>query len=56
MQCKQQFRNLLLNIISRAATAALAITVVFALTVALSHISASADLDGGGAAQLRQRQ
>ncbi|MFZ0311775.1 MAG: hypothetical protein WAL85_03605, partial [Candidatus Korobacteraceae bacterium] len=37
MQCKQQFHNLLLNIISRAATAALAITVVFALTVALSQ-------------------
>jgi uncharacterized repeat protein (TIGR03803 family) len=37
MQCKQQFRNLLLNIISRAATAALAIAVVFALTVVLSQ-------------------
>ncbi len=36
MQCKQQFRNLLLNIISRAATAALAIAVVFALTVVLA--------------------
>ena len=50
MQCKQQFRNLLLNIISRAATAALAIAVVFALTVVLSLTSASADLDGAGTA------
>ena len=33
MQCKQQFRNLILSIISGAAAAALAIAVVFALVV-----------------------
>ena len=33
MQCKQPFRRLRLNFISRAATAILAIAVVFALTV-----------------------
>ncbi|MGA2903955.1 MAG: choice-of-anchor tandem repeat GloVer-containing protein [Candidatus Korobacteraceae bacterium] len=36
MQGKKQFRNLLFHIISRAATAALAIAVVFALTVVLT--------------------
>ncbi|MGA2369618.1 MAG: choice-of-anchor tandem repeat GloVer-containing protein [Candidatus Korobacteraceae bacterium] len=39
MQCKQQFRNLLLHIIWRAVTAALAIAVVFALTVVLTPLA-----------------
>jgi uncharacterized repeat protein (TIGR03803 family) len=37
MQGKKQFRNLLWNIISRAATAALAMAVVFALTAVLTR-------------------
>ncbi len=37
MQCKQRFRSLILNVVSRSATAALAMAVVFALTVVLSQ-------------------
>jgi uncharacterized repeat protein (TIGR03803 family) len=49
MECKQQFRNLILNVVSRAATAALAIAFVFALTVALAQPAhAQTPATGGG--------
>ena len=49
MQGKKQLRNLLLNITSCAATAAVAIAVVFALTVVLSQSTqAQTPATGGG--------
>ena len=52
MKGKKQFRNLLLNIISRAATAALAIAVVFALTVVMSQSAhAQKPATGGGSTE-----
>ncbi|MGA8876750.1 MAG: choice-of-anchor tandem repeat GloVer-containing protein [Candidatus Korobacteraceae bacterium] len=49
MQVKKQFRNLLLNIIWRAAAAALAIAVVFAPTVVMSQSAQAQSLATSGA-------